>query len=149
MTGVGFLGAGAIMHVGWNVRGLTTAAGMWCVAAVGLAFGSGLYLIGITATLLVLIVLWLLQEVETDFARRYIRRLTIRAPFSHTVMDEMNQRFGDKGVRVLDSNYRRNVDKNTVDLVLEVAFSDQRQAMALERDLLTNTQITLIAAERI
>src|SRR5437763_9543341 len=43
MTGIGFLGAGAILHERGFVRGLTTAAALWCVTAIGLAFGFGLY----------------------------------------------------------------------------------------------------------
>jgi uncharacterized membrane protein YhiD involved in acid resistance len=49
ITGIGFLGAGAILHTKLNVVGLTTAAGMWVVAGIGMAIGSGLYLIGIGA----------------------------------------------------------------------------------------------------
>jgi putative Mg2+ transporter-C (MgtC) family protein len=43
VTGIGFLGAGAIMRQGLNVRGLTTAAGLWVVAAIGMAVGAGYY----------------------------------------------------------------------------------------------------------
>lgn len=149
MTGVGFLGAGAILHVGATVRGLTTAAGLWCVAALGLAFGSGLYLVGITATILVLIVLWLLQELEVDFSRRNLRRLTIRAPFSHTIVDEMSRRFTSRGLRVMATSYLRNLETNTVDLVFEVGFADQHQSSTVERELLAETQITLISVEQV
>lgn len=47
VTGVGFLGAGVIFRTGTSVKGLTTAAGIWATSAVGLAFGAGLYLIGL------------------------------------------------------------------------------------------------------
>src|SRR5438046_2452662 len=57
MTGIGFLGAGAIVKSGTSVRGLTTAAGLWCVAAIGLAAGFGMYLIVFMATALVLLAL--------------------------------------------------------------------------------------------
>jgi len=55
VTGVGFLGAGTIIQVRERVQGLTTAAGIWAVAAVGMAFGFGLYVLalGTTVTLLV------------------------------------------------------------------------------------------------
>jgi len=43
VTGIGFLGAGAIMRQGLNIRGLTTAAGLWVVAAIGMAVGAGYY----------------------------------------------------------------------------------------------------------
>src|SRR3990172_1582400 len=57
ITGIGFLGAGTILHTKLNVVGLTTAAGLWVVAGVGMAIGSGLYLIGIGAGVTVFILL--------------------------------------------------------------------------------------------
>ena len=55
VTGVGFLGAGAILRSGERVTGLTTAAGIWVTAALGVLFGSGFWIVGIGGTLLVLI----------------------------------------------------------------------------------------------
>ncbi len=57
VTGIGFLGAGAILHRHMNVEGLTTAATMWVVAAIGLAVGGGLYIVGPAAALVTFIVL--------------------------------------------------------------------------------------------
>jgi putative Mg2+ transporter-C (MgtC) family protein len=54
MAGIGFLGAGVIVKYEGGVHGLTTAAGLWCVAAIGLACGVGLYLIALSAAVLVL-----------------------------------------------------------------------------------------------
>src|SRR4051794_12060392 len=64
MTGIGFLGAGTIIKNGANVRGLTTAAGLWCVAAVGMCAGFGLYSLTIISTLMIMLALWLLDYVE-------------------------------------------------------------------------------------
>lgn len=50
VTGVGFLGAGSIVHFKGNVLGLTTAATIWAVASIGMAFGAGEYVIGVVAT---------------------------------------------------------------------------------------------------
>ena len=61
VTGVGFLGAGAILHQGTFVRGLTTAASLWIVAAVGMAVGAGYWWAAIIATGLVLFALWPLR----------------------------------------------------------------------------------------
>lgn len=55
LTGVGFLGAGMIFVKGPNIRGLTTAAGIWATAAVGMAIGSGLYFVGLASTVLVIV----------------------------------------------------------------------------------------------
>ncbi|MGD2279467.1 MAG: MgtC/SapB family protein [Candidatus Omnitrophota bacterium] len=59
VTGIGFLGAGAIIRFGISIRGLTTAASIWAVAAIGLAAGAGLYVAAGAATLMVVIVLFL------------------------------------------------------------------------------------------
>ena len=65
VSGIGFIGAGTIMFQKKGVvRGLTTAAGIWTVAGVGLAIGGGMYLTATTALVLVLVVLWGLHPVE-------------------------------------------------------------------------------------
>ena len=61
VTGIGFLGAGAIIRQGFSVRGLTTAATLWVVAAIGLAAGAGYYSAALIATLVVLGLLWPLR----------------------------------------------------------------------------------------
>ncbi len=55
VSGIGFLGAGLIFVHNQSVRGLTTAAGVWATSGIGMAIGSGLYFIGIVATLLILL----------------------------------------------------------------------------------------------
>lgn len=64
VTGVGFLGAGAIVHFKGTVLGLTTAATIWAVASVGMAFGAGEYLIGVVAAILTASVLFGLAYAE-------------------------------------------------------------------------------------
>lgn len=59
VTGIGFLGAGAIIRYGWSIRGLTTAASIWAVSAIGLTAGAGLYKPAAITTLIVLAVLFL------------------------------------------------------------------------------------------
>lgn len=64
VSGIGFLGAGAIIQMKGSVRGLTTAAGIWMVAAIGMAVGVGLYLTAVVATLLILFILVQLERIE-------------------------------------------------------------------------------------
>jgi len=64
VSGIGFLGAGAIIRLGNNVRGLTTAASIWFVAAVGLAIGGGMFIVAASAIVLGLITLMLLHILE-------------------------------------------------------------------------------------
>lgn len=64
VTGIGFLGAGAIMSSGHHVRGITTAATLWVTAAIGLSVGVGMYITAVLASVLVFAVLkmWKLEE---------------------------------------------------------------------------------------
>ena len=64
VSGIGFLGAGAMIRLGNNIRGLTTAASLWFVAAVGLSIGAGMFLIAGAAVILGLITLVVLSAVE-------------------------------------------------------------------------------------
>jgi putative Mg2+ transporter-C (MgtC) family protein len=70
VTGIGFLGAGAIIVRGINVRGLTTAATLWVVAAIGMAAGTGYYVVAIGAAVLVLVSLGPLKLVSARFISR-------------------------------------------------------------------------------
>ena len=64
ITGIGFLGAGAIIREREGVKGLTTAASLWVVAGIGLAVGCGFYRAGVYTTILALIVLFFLRYIE-------------------------------------------------------------------------------------
>ena len=62
ITGIGFLGGGAMIHMRGAVRGLTTAAGIWMTAIIGMAVGMGMYFIAVSATALVLITLVMFEQ---------------------------------------------------------------------------------------
>ena len=68
VSGIGFIGAGTILHYRGSVRGLTTAASLWAVAAVGMAAGAGLYVLALLGAALVLVALWLMDRLA-DAAR--------------------------------------------------------------------------------
>ncbi len=70
VTGIGFIGAGAILRHGMSVRGLTTAATLWVVAAIGLAAGAGYHWAAAVATAIVLFALWPLRYVARDVIDR-------------------------------------------------------------------------------
>jgi len=69
VTGVGFLGAGAILRQGENVHGLTTAAMIWVAASVGMAVGFGYFAVSIFTTIIVLVMLVALRPIELRFFR--------------------------------------------------------------------------------
>lgn len=70
VSGIGFLGAGTILFLKNVVRGLTTAASLWAVAAVGLATGGGLYLAAIFVTILIFLILAVIKPLEQRFIKK-------------------------------------------------------------------------------
>jgi putative Mg2+ transporter-C (MgtC) family protein len=97
VTGIGFLGAGAIIRQGASVRGLTTAATLWVVAAVGLASGAGYYSGAVITTLLVLFALYPLRVVAYKIVRRFrpeLGLLLVELPLGRSpgeVIDEVER----------------------------------------------------------
>jgi putative Mg2+ transporter-C (MgtC) family protein len=77
VSGIGFIGGGAILKERGSIRGLTTAAGLWAAAALGMAAGAGLYVMGIAADALILLTLVGLRYVELRFPRRALESWAI------------------------------------------------------------------------
>ena len=77
VSGIGFLGAGTIMREGANVRGLTTAASLWTVAGLGLTVGAGFYFAAILGTILVVLTLVVLNQLEWKFINAKHEILTL------------------------------------------------------------------------
>ena len=70
LSGIGFLGAGAILKTSNGIRGLTTAAGIWATACIGITIGYGYYVLGICAWSLVMITLYILKKIDTIIFRK-------------------------------------------------------------------------------
>jgi len=79
ITGIGFLGAGVVLKAGLSVHGLTTAACLWIVSAIGLAVGSGLHFAAVLSFAITLVSLWLLRYVEDRIPRLAYKYVTIVA----------------------------------------------------------------------
>ncbi|HDH57609.1 MAG TPA: MgtC/SapB family protein [Bacteroidetes bacterium] len=73
VTGVGFIGAGAIIQARGHVHGLTTAATIWTVAAIGLIIGAGYPFLGLGVTAIVLFILVLIRKAEDIIVKRWVR----------------------------------------------------------------------------
>ena len=77
VTGIGFIGAGAIIKEGFTIRGLTTASCLWVAAAIGMASGSGNYKIAVSTTLIALLSLIIFKRFERIFKKDIYRIVTI------------------------------------------------------------------------
>ncbi len=87
VSGVGFLGAGAIIQMKGSVRGLTTAAGIWMTACIGLAVGAGMYLISIITTLLIIFILVNIERIE--LRHNFLWESKIIRVKVHGILDDM------------------------------------------------------------
>jgi putative Mg2+ transporter-C (MgtC) family protein len=111
VTGIGFLGAGVIFRSESRVNGITTAATIWAVAAVGMGIGAGYYFASIVGSLMILLVLAVLPYVE-DVIERFNRSVTynITAAFSPNQKEYFTDQFRQHKLRprlvkaVKDSN---------------------------------------------
>ena len=90
ISGIGFIGAGTILFLKQGtIRGLTTASGLWTVAAIGLATGSGLYFAAGTTTIVALIILWALKPLEQIYSKKFKQktlRIVTRPDADNTAM---------------------------------------------------------------
>ena len=124
MTGIGFLGAGVILKTGLSVQGLTTAACIWIVAAIGLAVGVGQYLAAITGAVITFISLWMLRIVETRIPRltyRYITLVTDDAGDENTI----TSLFEENGFRVSKMDYEMAIPEKQKSFIFTISSKDR------------------------
>jgi putative Mg2+ transporter-C (MgtC) family protein len=137
VSGVGFLGAGMILVQRQSIHGLTTAAGIWTTAAIGLAFGGGMYGVGVFGTLLVLLGLEFLKRVFR-FALPANYHLIIETGSSRHIEEMMKQltaleiNVGEYEVKVKEGVYfikvkfesGDNIDRNELIALLQQTVPD-------------------------
>jgi putative Mg2+ transporter-C (MgtC) family protein len=119
VTGVGFLGGGAILRSGLNVQGLTTAAGLWLVAAIGLSAGAGMYLISVSSTLLGVVALTVLRRVERKDDGLLRRRVTLVLDESGPPLATILGELGRRGIVTGPAEYDRQVDERRVQVTFQ------------------------------
>ncbi|MCC6647504.1 MAG: MgtC/SapB family protein [Polyangiaceae bacterium] len=120
VTGMGFLAGGAILRTGLTVQGLTTAAALWLVGAIGMASGSGMFALAVVVTALGMLSLTILRRFEDKDARtREVHKVELvlddTAPAA-AVADKLRA----LGLSVSTLAHERKSDKSTHSLVLEV-----------------------------
>ncbi len=113
ITGVGFLGAGAIIQMKGSVRGLTTAAGIWMVATIGMAVGVGMYAVSVIATLLIIFILVTLERYEHKLnlgQESKIVRVKVKGIVSR--QSEYSKIFTRHGIHVSDEYLKFDYDQD-------------------------------------
>lgn len=123
ISGIGFIGAGTILFLKQGtIRGLTTASGLWTVAAIGLATGGGMYFAAGAATIIALLILWALQPLEKIYSKKF-KQKTIRIITSQQANNStlLNSLLSDSNLKVQFFTLERKRDE----FILQLKFNDQ------------------------
>ena len=124
ITGIGFLGAGVIIRTGFTVQGLTTAACLWIVSAIGLAVGGGFYLPGIITTFFTVIALWFLREVEKKINKESYRYVDITAD-SADKENEIREILKEARANIANINYEYDPGSNIFNYMIMISVDNQ------------------------
>ncbi len=112
VSGVGFLGAGAILRDSGRVVGLTTASTIWLAAGVGMGIGGGEYLVAVAATVAISIVLWAFPVIEKWIDDiRHAKVYEVLCPVDLDTFQQIEALFLDSGLRLTDCNRNKSGDR--------------------------------------
>jgi len=107
ISGIGFLGAGAVLHSHGFVLGLTTAATIWVVAGVGMALGSGMYLVAVFATAMSLVTLYFLSFIEDKIQGRRSYSYALVVTDLNQALASINKVLQDSSVAAASFNFKK------------------------------------------
>lgn len=107
VTGIGFLGAGTIFVRRNVINGLTTAAGLWSTAAVGMAIGAGQYVVGISATVILAVFQWLLHS-SRFFNKSATTIMTFKLAQTDKPFDKLETLLLNHGIKIKSVNFEKN-----------------------------------------
>ena len=134
MGGIGFLGAGAIVRYGVGVRGLTTAASLWCTAAVGLACGFGMFSIAAATTAIVVFTLMVLTRLDAWIPSRWYKTVEIHVPADgQDHVSRLQQIVARCGGRIINTEYRYDVEDKSERITLHLVMPPRARISDLLR----------------
>ncbi|HHN65023.1 MAG TPA: MgtC/SapB family protein [Nitrospirae bacterium] len=134
ITGVGFLGAGVIIKSGFTIQGLTTAACLWIVSAIGLSVGSGLYFAALSSFVVTVFALWVLRKIEDRLARLRFKMISITTD-SMEQEDEIMHIVRTSGLNITNVDYEMEKERNLYMYNLHVNFKDPEALSRLRKSL--------------
>lgn len=114
ITGIGFLGAGVIIKEGISVRGLTTAACLWLVAGIGMAFGMGMFVAGSIGSVIALLSLIFLKKLEPIIKKDRYLHLSVTAVAEPDIYPTLEQLFTERKLRISDLESNLDLDAKTI-----------------------------------
>jgi putative Mg2+ transporter-C (MgtC) family protein len=130
VTGIGFLCAGVILKEGASVRGLTTAASLWAVAGLGMAFGMGFFSLGVIATALVLVSLTFLKKLDPFIKKDRFLTFSVTALNRDGLLEELLAVFAKRDLEVSDIS--SHLDFALDELFYQVVITQQERSIGHE-----------------
>lgn len=130
VSGIGFLGAGVIIKEGLSVRGLTTAASLWVVAGLGMAFGMGLFLPGFFATGIVVCSLFFLKKMEPFLKKDRYLKLKVVGSQRESLYQEIERIFVGRNLRI--SEFGSTLDLSSGEVSYEFIITQHRGRIGRE-----------------
>ncbi len=143
ISGIGFLGAGTIIRERFSVKGLTTAATLWAVACIGLAIGSGYYLIAVITTIVIFLSLIIFRKLEHLLkVKSNAGKVKITAKYSQSIERDMREELSEMGYSVSKMKFSKSNDMSTVMLIYDVSCPDNKNSWErLSRKLYDNENV--------
>ena len=126
LMGIGFLGAGVIIKSGFAVRGLTTAASIWIVSAMGLAIGGGLYFEAIITAVITIIALMVLRVLEKRIKTLRFKNIVISSSTDENVEEPVLALLAKKGFHVHSIDYEKKRDSGEFIYHFTVSVRDKK-----------------------
>ncbi len=141
IAGIGFLGAGAIIHTKRLIRGLTTAACLWIAASIGLAAGMGLFILTAMVTGLSLFSLYLLKWFERILPKDRYFILELKCHYHPELSETIEKMLTENGVKIITFNFSHDKKQELLILNLEVRLPIERLPQKLLDHLHSNQNI--------
>ena len=145
VSGIGFLGAGAILKDGFSVRGLTTAATLWVVACVGLAIGGGFYLAGILTTIIVYSSLHFLGFTTKKGLRKNV---SVFVESLDNTINNLQDFLTDNGLEVVDIGLVDNIKSDFIEIKFVVLVRNIKILTDLESEILSIEGVKSVHIEK-
>jgi putative Mg2+ transporter-C (MgtC) family protein len=149
VSGIGFLGAGAILQTGFTIRGLTTAASLWLVSAIGMAAGGGMFAVAVFVTVVGLAGLTLLRRFEDRGEPIARQRITVVTDETRSPVSAVAAALARSGAVISQEEYERKSDQGEVRIVFDVRTSSPVQTLELARSLDAVAGVRQVKIERL
>ena len=150
VSGVGFLGAGAIMRFGVNVKGITTASSLWTTAIIGIACGAGYYQSAALATAFVLFALGILSKfVRKTFKAKRVRELKVKLADRPGIITDIRTILESKNVHIISiGTHIKDKSKLELDMIIQIPHDLNLDSLINVLHAIDNEEMSMSISEK-